>query len=143
MTYTVDLAEGLADLLAAGSLAVYRPDGLYGPGETGIYLGVSPPEPDRAVTLTAYPVEDSDLTDAVTGVQVRLRAGRDTRDVDTLADALFGLLHNRSGYRVRGIYVALSWRQSQAWIGQDTHGRMELSANYYLRTTRTAPHLHE
>lgn len=141
MTYTPDLVEGLADLLVDGALAVYRTDAPYGPGETGIYLGVTPPEPDRAIAINAYPVEDSDLTDAITGVQFRLRAGRDVRAVDALADGLFNLLHNREGYLVRGLYVALTWRQSQAWIGQDVHGRMEITANYYARTTRPAPHL--
>ena len=141
MTYTTDLLEGLADELTGGALGVYRPDGIYTPDETGIVLAVMPPDPDRAICLTAYPVEDSDLSDAVTGVQVRLRAGTDPRQVTDLADGVFDLLHNREAYRLRGIYVALSWRQSQAWIGQDTHGRQELTANYYLRTTRPAPHL--
>lgn len=141
MSYTTDLVEGLADLVTGEALAVYRPAAAYDPQETGIYLGVMPPEPDRAIAINAYPVEDSDLTDAITGVQFRLRAGFDVRQVDALGDSLFALLHNRRAYRVRGIYVALSWRQSQAWIGQDTHGRMELAANYYARTTRSAPHL--
>lgn len=141
MTYTTDLVEGHADLLVDGALALYRPGAVYGPTDTGIYLGVMPPDPDRAIAINAYPVEDSDLTDAITGLQFRLRAGRDVRDVDALADDLFALLHNRQSYRVRGIYVALTWRQSQAWIGQDTHGRMEITANYYARTTRSAPHL--
>lgn len=141
MSYTTDLTEGLADLLVDGALATYRPDGPYAAGETGVYLGVMPPEPDRAIAINAYPVEDNEHSDAITGVQFRLRAGRDVRQVDALADGLFSLLHNRQGYWVRGIYVALTWRQSQAWIGQDTQGRMEITANYYARTTRTAPHL--
>ncbi|GGJ82066.1 hypothetical protein GCM10011583_12020 [Streptomyces camponoticapitis] len=144
MSYTTDLVEGFADLLVDGALAAYRPDGPpYGPAETGIYLGVMPPDPDRAIAVNAYPVEDDDSTDAVTGLQFRLRAGRDVRQVDALADELFDLLHNRRDYRARGIYVAITWRQSQAWIGQDTHGRMEITANYYARTVRSAPHLHE
>ncbi|TXL91580.1 minor capsid protein [Streptomyces sp. IB2014 016-6] len=144
MSYTTDLVQGFADLLVDGALAAYRPDGLpYGPAETGIYLGVMPPEPDRAIAINAYPVEDDDSIDAITGLQFRLRAGRDVRQVDALADGLFDLLHNRRDFTVRGVYVALSWRQSQAWIGQDTHGRMEITANYYARTVRSAPHLHE
>ncbi|MFJ2292095.1 minor capsid protein [Streptomyces sp. NPDC087894] len=141
MTYTTDLTEGLAELFTGEALGVYRPDSPLQDGETAIVLGVMPEAPDRVICLTAYPVEDSDLTDAITAVQVRIRAGRDPRAVDELADRAFDLLHNRQGYRLRGVYVALSWRQSQAWIGQDTHGRMELTANYYLRTVRPGSHL--
>ncbi|MFG3174939.1 minor capsid protein [[Kitasatospora] papulosa] len=141
MTYTTDLTEGLAELLTGEALGVYRPDTVLQEGETAIVLGVMPEEPDRVICLTAYPVEDSDLVDAVTAVQVRFRAGLDPREVDALTDRAFDLLHNRQGYRLRGIYVALSWRQSQAWIGQDAHGRMEATANYYLRTVRPGPHL--
>ncbi|WEH40800.1 minor capsid protein [Streptomyces sp. AM 2-1-1] len=143
MTYTVDLVEGLADLLTAEALGVYRPDSPLVPTETAIVLGVMPEDPDRVLCLTAYPVEDTDLTDAITAVQIRIRAGPDPRAADRLADQLFGLLHERRSYRLRGVYVALSWRESQAWIGQDVHGRMELTANYYLRTTRPGPFLNE
>ncbi|MFD8970545.1 minor capsid protein [Streptomyces sp. NPDC059568] len=143
MTYTVDLVEGLAELMTAEALGIYRPDAPYAPGETAIVLGVMPEEPERVICLTAYPVEDTDTTDAITAIQCRFRAGHDPRAVDQLADRAFGLLHERRSYRLRGIYVALSWRQSQAWIGQDTHGRMELTSNFYFRTTRPGPFLNE
>ncbi|MFJ4009467.1 minor capsid protein [Streptomyces sp. NPDC090026] len=143
MTYTTDLLEGLADLMDGEALGSYRPDEALPAGSTAIVLGRMPPDPDRVIALNAYPVEDTDLSDAITAVQARFRAGTDPRQVDTAADQLFDLLHNRRHYTLRGIHVALSWRQSQAWIGQDTHGRMELTANYYFRTTRPSPHLHE
>lgn len=143
MTYSTDLVEGLAELLAAGGLGVYRPEALYDPAETGIVLAVMPPDPDRAICLTDYPVEDTDQPDAITAIQIRMRAGPDPRAVSALADDVFDLLHNRRHYRVRGIHIALSWRNSQAWIGQDAHGRMEIAANFYLRTTRPAPHLND
>lgn len=143
MPYTSALTGGLAELLAAEGLAVYRPDGIYGPDEHGLVVGVMPDAPDRCTALLPYPVEDSDVTDAITAVQVRMRAGRDPRPLLDFADALFDLLHNRAGYELGGVWVAVSWRQSEAWIGQDAHGRMERTANYYLRTTRSAPHLYE
>ncbi|MFE9906411.1 minor capsid protein [Streptomyces achromogenes] len=141
MTYTSSLLDGLAALLDAAGIGVWRPDGVIGPAETGIYRAVVPDEPDRAIVLTAYPVQDSDLTDAITGVQLRMRAGRDPDAVDGLADAVFAQLHNRQHYELGDIHVVLSWRQSQAWIGQDERGRMELTANYYFRTTRSGPYL--
>lgn len=143
MSYSNELTAGAAELIAAGGLALWRPTGIYTSGETGITVGVMPDAPDGIVCLTAYPVEDTDLTDAITAVQVRMRAGRDPRVVQQLADGVFDLLHNREHFALGTVRVALAWRQSQAWIGQDTHGRMELTANYYLRTTRPGPHLYE
>ncbi|MBT2509895.1 hypothetical protein J7I98_29340 [Streptomyces sp. ISL-98] len=143
MGYTSDLLGGLATLVEGTGLAMYRPDGIYAATETGITFTVMPDEPDRVLCLTAYPVEDTDLTDATTGIQIRMRAGRDPRDLDAIADALFDLLHNRRGLVLGGVHVALIWRQSQALMGQDQHGRMELAANFYARTTRPSPHLYE
>lgn len=143
MGYTRSLLEGLAVLIADAGLAVYDPEGTYTAEQTGITIAVMPDTPDRIICLTPYPVQDTDLTDAVTAVQIRLRAGRDPRVLDDLADDLFDLLHNRRGLVLGGVRVALLWRQSQAPMGQDTHGRMELAANYYARTTRPATHLYE
>lgn len=143
MSYTTALLDGLASLIAEAGLAVYKPDGVYGAAETGVFFTVMPDEPDGVVCLTAYPVEDTDLTDTITGVQVRMRAGRDPRNVDDLADDVRDLLHNRRGDVLGGINVAVIWRQSQAPMGQDVHGRQEIAANYYLRATRPGPHLYE
>jgi hypothetical protein len=72
-----------------------------------------------------------------------MRAGRDPNAIEDLADAVFDELHNRRQYRIGGLYVAISWRQSQAWIGQDAQKRMELTANYYFRTVRSGAHLND
>lgn len=141
--YTSQLLDGLAQLIADEGLAVYRTDGTYAEGETAITFSVMPDAPDQVLCLTAYPVEDTDLTDATTGVQCRMRAGRDPRVLDGLADGLRDLLHNREHFTLGLVHVALCWRQSQAPMGQDAHGRMELSANYYARTIRDAPHVYE
>lgn len=143
MGYTNALLDGLASLIAEAGLGAYKPDGIYAEAETGVLFSVMPGSPDRVIVLTAYPVEDTDLTDAVTGIQARMRCGRDPRQVDALADDLFDLLHNRRGLVLGGVQVALLWRQSQAPMGQDEHGRQEISANYYARTTRPSPHLYE
>lgn len=143
MTYTVNLIEGLAELLTDQGLGVYRPDTPYQPGETAIVTYVMPAAPDRVICLTPYPIEDSGGTDAITAVQVRVRAGRDPRAVAALADNIFGLLHGREGFALRGVPVALMWRQSEAVLGADATGRMEISANYYARTTRATPNAYE
>jgi hypothetical protein len=143
VSYTTSLLDGLAALIADAGLAVYRPDGSYTAGETGVIFTVMPDTPERVIVLTAYPVEDTDLTDAITGIQARMRCGTDPRDVDQLADGLFDLLHNRRGLDLGGVRVALICRQSQAPMGQDAHGRQEIAANYYARTTRPSPNLYE
>lgn len=141
MSYTSSLLDGIAGLLAGAGIGVFRPDGVVEETETGIFRAVMPDKPDRALGLTAYPVEDSDHTDAITGVQIRMRAGQAPDAIDDMADAVFDALHNRQHYACGGVHVALSWRQSQAWIGQDAHGRMELTSNYYFRTVRSGSHL--
>ncbi|WP_318202965.1 minor capsid protein [Streptomyces sp. SCL15-4] len=140
-THDVDLLTGIAVLLAAEGVGVYSPDDVLPADGTGIVLGRVPDGPDRVIGLTPYPVADDDTTDAITGIQARIRAGTDPADVVQLADDVFAALHNRRHYEAGGVHVALSWRQSQAWIGQDERGRLELSSNYYFRTTRSGPYL--
>lgn len=143
MAYTRDLLDGLAQLLADAGHGVYRPGGVYGPDEdiTAIGYGTRPEAPDRILWLNTYPVEDTDLSSVTTGVQVWCRAGGGPLDVSDLADALFAELHNRQRLVLGTTRVALIWRQSQALLGQDAHGRQELTANYYVRATRPAPYL--
>ncbi|MEX3206079.1 minor capsid protein [Streptomyces acidiscabies] len=141
MSYTSSLLDGIGGLLAGAAVGVYRPDDVITDPDTGIFRGVMPDSPERAIAMTAYPVEDTDLTDAITAIQFRMRAGRDPDAIDDLADAVFDALHNRQHYQVGGIHISLSWRQSQAWIGQDAHGRMELTSNFYFRTVRPGTNL--
>ncbi|MGI5196582.1 minor capsid protein [Streptomyces sp. CA-288835] len=140
-THDANLLVGVAELLDAADVGTYDPDGVLPAGGTGIVLGKVPDGPDRAIGLTPYPVSDDDSTDSVTGIQVRMRAGSNPLDVIQLANDVFNVLHNRRSYTVHGVQVEISWRNSQAWIGQDTRGRMELVSNYYFRTVRSGIHL--
>lgn len=140
-THDVDLLVGLAELLDAEGIGAYRPASVLPDGATGIVLGKMPEAPDRALCLTPYPVADDDSTDSVTGIQARMRAGTDPSAVVQLANDVFNALHNRQTYELRGVRVEISWRNSQAWIGQDGRGRMELTSNYYFRTVRFGSHL--
>jgi len=141
VSHDAALLQGVAELLDAEGIGRYSPDAVLPADVTGIVLGKIPDGPDRALGLTPYPVADDDSTDSVTGIQARMRWGTDATGLVDLADAVFNVLHNRRSYLLRGVWVEISWRQSQAWIGQDTRGRMELTANYYLRTVRSGPHL--
>lgn len=141
MSHDADLVQGVAELLDSEGVGTFDPGGVLPADATGIVLGKVPDGPDRLIGLTPYPVADDDSTDSVTGIQARMRWGTDAAGLVTLADGIFDVLHNRRSYTVRGVWVEISWRQSQAWIGQDTRGRMELVANFYFRTVRTGPHL--
>lgn len=143
-SYTTDLAEGLAAELVQAGIGVYRPAGpAYTADETGIYLSSIPDGPDRAICLTPYPVTDDVVTDTITAIQVRYRAGTDPRQVMAVSDAVFDRLHNRRGYYLGPVRVAVSWRQSEAPLGQDVHGRDERTGNYYFQTTRAFPNAYE
>jgi hypothetical protein len=140
-TDDVDLLTGIAVLLDAEGLGTYSPDDVLPDDATAIVLARVPDTPDRVICLTPYPVADDDTANAITGIQVRMRAGTDPTALVQLGNDLFGLLHNRQHYTAGTARVQLSWRQSQAWIGQDDRGRMELTANFYFRTTRSGPYL--
>ncbi|WP_042170089.1 minor capsid protein [Streptomyces sp. NBRC 110035] len=142
-THDVDLLVGVAELLAAEGVGTYDPSGALPADGVGIVLGRVPDSPDRVLGLTPYPVADDDSTDSVTGIQARMRAGTNALDVVQLANNVFTVLHNRCSWDVRGVWVEISWRNSQAWIGQDSRGRMELVANYYVRTVRSGSNLND
>ncbi|MCD7440233.1 minor capsid protein [Streptomyces lincolnensis] len=142
-THDVDLLQGVAELLAVENVGVYSPTAALPAGGTGIVLGRMPDGPDRVLALNPYPVADDDSTDSVTGVQVRIRAGANVLDLVQLADDVFGVLHNRESWDARSVRVEISWRNSQAWIGQDAKGRMELTSNYYFRTVRSGIRLND
>lgn len=139
--YTSQLLDGIAGLLAEAGVGVFRPDDVITDPDVGIFRGVTPDSPERAIGITAYPVVDDDTASAVTGVQFRMRAGRDPDAIDDLADEVFDVFHNRRYYDCGSVHVTLSWRESQAWIGQDAHGRMELTSNFYFRASRAGTHL--
>ncbi|WP_369377661.1 minor capsid protein [Streptomyces sp. cg36] len=142
MTYTVDLLDGLALLLAEHGLGVYRPDGVYAPGETAITIAATPPAPDRVICLSAYPVTESPvLTDTTTGVQVRTRTSSDPREVDALDDQVHALLHGSGPHTFGAVPVQLVYRVSAAPIGADASGRWERTSNYYARAHRAGPNL--
>jgi hypothetical protein len=141
--HTSSILTGLAELLDSAGLGVYRPDGVYADDEVGIFLHRLPEAPDKAYAITPYPVEDTGLTDVTDGIQIRMRAGPDPREVLDMADAVRDLLHMRENTLAGGVRLALIWRQSQAPMGQDAHGREELTSNYYARSNRPSAHVYE
>lgn len=139
MGYNVNFLDGLATLLHNAAVGTFRPTGVYLASETAITIGVTPSEPDKNITLTTYPVADSDLTTVTTGVQARIRGGRDPREAEGIADSMYDLLHNKRHYLLGTIHVEVSWRQSATWLGQDTDQRMERVENFYFHAERASP----
>lgn len=139
--FTSRLLAGLAEHLAAGGVGVWRPTGVYQAGETGIFIRAVPISPDRIITLAAYPAGSSPgISNTTVGVQVRLRGGKDPRDVDDLADAVFDLLDSSGPHNWQGVGVSQVYRQSYSSLGQDSNGRWERSENYYLDAERPTVH---
>ncbi|MET7933493.1 minor capsid protein [Streptomyces sp. NPDC005322] len=144
MSWTTDLLDGLARLIAGAGVGIYRETGVYTTGEVGITITAVPDTPDQIIAITPYPVDDtSGTTDVLLGVQLRFRAGPDPRGAIAREDDVFELLHGREHTEIGGVHVGLVWRQSSAWIGRDARGRNELTANYYMRAIRPAPLLIE
>ncbi len=137
-----ELITGVAQVLAAAGLGVWRPDGsAYQAGETAIVDTDVPDRPDRLIVLTTYPVDDEVGTDTTVGLQVRTRAaGADPRPCRDLDDHVFELLHGRTDWRLpTGVHVVSCLRRSSANLGTDQSGRWERSSNYYLLTHWPAP----
>ncbi|MFD9863470.1 minor capsid protein [Streptomyces alboflavus] len=142
MSAVAEVVEGLARLLAEQHVASYRPDGVYGAGETAITDTVMPEAPDRVVCLTVYGIEESAaLTDAVFAVQVRTRAGPDPREVAALDEQVFTALHGLRHLALPTARVTLARRVSSAPLGADTLGRLERTSNYRVLGHRPHPRL--
>lgn len=140
MAFTSTFLAGVAQLLADGNVAVYKPTGSYGPDELGIYLGAQPASPDRAVVLTTYSWTD-DPTQAESSVRVQLltRGTRDIRTSEDVQDAAFDVLQNLPRQVIGGATVEGCWRRSTGYLGLDENGRHLHSSNYDLFLHRPGP----
>ncbi|MFE7073807.1 minor capsid protein [Streptomyces sp. NPDC057620] len=141
MNLTATLTRGIAGLLDDEDIGRFDEAAVIADPNTGIFLGTMPDTPSRAICITPYPVLDDDTTNQITALQLRMRAGHNLTALTDLADAVKDVLHERRHYLLDGLHVTLSWRNSQAWIGQDGQKRMELTSNFYFRTTRPGPFL--
>jgi hypothetical protein len=96
-----------------------------------------PPEPERVVCLTAYPVRDHiEQADVTVAMQVRTRAGRNPTEVQDLDDAIRDLLHGLEQTELGGISVVQMYRQSSAALGRDANDRHERVSNFYVDAMR-------
>ncbi|GGV12044.1 hypothetical protein GCM10010260_58320 [Streptomyces filipinensis] len=81
------------------------------------------------------------LTDAATGIQARIRAGTDPREVDPLDDQVHAVLHGSGPHTFGAVPLRLVYRLSAVVIGADSSGRWERTSNYYAHAHRMYPNL--
>ncbi|MER7078133.1 MULTISPECIES: minor capsid protein [Bacteria] len=141
MSWTRDLAHGLAQYLADHDVGTYRPSGIYPEHETGIVIGAVPQSPSRIVALTPYlMVADPSQADDIVGLQVRARsAGPDPRDALDLTDAAFDALVGAAHLQLDGVVVHLVELTGSAPMGRDESGRYEHVTNYQLTAHHPTP----
>jgi hypothetical protein len=142
MSWTAELAHGLAEHLAAAGVAVYRPTGVYRDDETGLVIGVVPAAPPRVVVLSCYALaDDVDQADSLIGIQVRVRAGTpDPRDALELVDAAFDVLHGATHLALASVVMHLAERIASTPMGRDQSGRYEHADTYRLTAHRATRH---
>jgi len=137
--WTSRLLTGMAEHLADAGIGTWDPTGTaYDTGDTAIVIRAIPDQPDRLITLTAYPLDRNlpGMADHILGVQIRLRAGSDPRECDDLADGIFDLLDGASGLTWSEIPVKDVGRRSYTSLGQDGSRRWERSENYLVDAMR-------
>lgn len=108
-----------------------------------VVLGPVPAD-GTGIGVSFYDVEPPDgTTDMVQGVQLTIRhaATNDTRATLRLADDVFLRLHGQNVTTWEGIPIHNVWRNSSADLGADAAGRVLRSDNFYIRLSRTGPHL--
>lgn len=141
--FTTDLLTGVAQHLENAGVGAFTASGVPSTTNATITIGQLPQTPDQIICLTDYQVDDNvALSDAVIGVQLRIRGTTDYRVATRLRqlcfDALHGLTRVTLGSGNDMVQVVDIFRQSSAPLGPDSNGRHERSDNYYIRLNQ--PH---
>lgn len=128
------LAQGVAQYLAAQGVGTWSPTAAYPTGVTGLVVGDLPQAPVNVIALATYGVDDDpSLSDSVIGLQVIARAdGIDPRPTGDITDAVFNVLHGATNLTLpTGVQVVECLRKSMAPLGRDTNGRLREASNFY------------
>lgn len=134
MTDEEAITTGVAQMMDAAGIAVWRPDSPYLDSEVAITIGDLPSGPTQAVALTVYGSdEDPHYADSVVMLQALFRGTSDIRSVDGMAAGLSDLLNGRAGFTLGGVPIIEAHRQSWSRMGQDGNSRWRRSDNYYLQ----------
>lgn len=102
------------------------------------------PQTGTGIGVTFYDVDPpAGTTDEIVGVQLTIRdaATNDSRATLNLSEQVFNILHNQTVTTWGEIPIHRVWRNSSADLGRDEDGAYVRSDNYYIRCSRTGPHL--
>lgn len=105
--------------------------------DTAISLDAFPASPDKAIAMTLYTVNNPGGTDAVMGLQLRIRGEPKSRTVDKdLLDRAEDALHGVRNTTWGGIPIVYVEHRSGSYLGTDTANRPEHTLNFYITLTR-------
>lgn len=136
-SYTVQMLDGLAGMLAAAGAGVYRgPKAVYADTERGIVFSTMPPKPDQAIAVTRYMDLPGILAINQVRVQVRSRVSADPFEGEELVDLIRDTLHRKTHVTLGGLRFNLIEQESFAPLGPDGNGRFEYSQNFTLTGNR-------
>jgi len=142
-SFLTQLTEGFAQLLANEDTGFsWQADGVYADGETGIYVEVVPPDPDRVVVLTVTLLTaDPTLANSAFNLQARTRASRDPREVYTMDDSIQDQLLGRYPITLaNGVRVTTLKYVGGGSLGVDDNQRSQRSSNLQGVAYRPGPH---
>jgi hypothetical protein len=133
-TSTRDLLTGLAQMIADTGIAVYRPTGVYQPGETGVTFKASPQNIDRCIMLMCVPITDGAMVPMGRWmVQAYVRGlPNDPMDVEDLGDAVFDLWQGATNITLGSTHAIQILRQGSVGNGQDDSKRWTRIDRYLL-----------
>lgn len=102
------------------------------------------PQRGTGIGVVFYDVDPpAGTTDETVGVQLTIRdaATNDSRKTLNLSEQVFDLLHEQTLTTWGDVPVNRVWRNSSADMGRDEDGAYVRSDNYYVRLSRSGPHL--
>ncbi|MBD2760073.1 hypothetical protein IEE94_11195 [Yimella sp. cx-573] len=130
-SWTVDIATGVAERLAADQVCEWDPEGLYHGDSIGCFVGLMPDQPDDAIAVTVLPMAPGSAIAQVV-IQVRVRTNNpDPRDTHALAQDVIDCLDDLRHVTIGEHRLPHVWLQSMGDLGPDPAGRPEVALNFY------------
>jgi hypothetical protein len=133
VSVTTDFLTGIAVMINAQVPAIsWTPSGTYTSTQTGIFMKLMPPTPDRALTLTAVNQGDNiTLPFGQIMLQARFRGAANLPlDADDLGDSVFAILHGATNLTFGSMHVVQINRYVTVPNGMDSAQRWERIDQY-------------
>lgn len=129
---TASLLRALATLISVAGVGAYAEGSVPNPALPVIGFKKLPASPDRAIVLNAVVQDESASGMAKVMVQVRCRGAKNAPlDVDTIADAVYGVLNGRAGVAFGTGSLSQLQRRTSIQNGQDDADRYERIDQFY------------